>query len=244
MIATRMAKTSLMEREAGGLPGLHWEPSQMQSSSCNEVFHLLFNHLPPHLGGGGGGGGGGVAEHGHRPVDGVGKVVVHHPIVLHHLRHVALPRCVVRCRALVVRLQQHPLATTFGNLKDSPTLRGSVGDSEGHLNIRCESLFKKWKSESFYGKVKVPPCQSRHRPGNRSGRVFHPGWCLLQPPRHLRPCNRISAWLEICFKVLHLPSCPRPLAVTKCFTFISWVQIHKIGERNIQFLGAILESLD
>ena len=156
MVATRMAKSSLMEREAGGLPGLHWDPSQMQSSSCKEVFHLLFNHLPPHLGGGGGGGGGGVAEHGHRPVDAVGKVVVHHPVVLHHFRHVALPRCVVRGFALVGRLQHHPLSAAFGNLKDSPTLRGSVGDSEGHLNIRCESLFKKCKSESFLWKSEGP----------------------------------------------------------------------------------------
>ena len=68
------------------------------SIDCVTVFHS------PHLGRGRGGRRGGVAEHGHRPVDAVGEVVVHHPVVLHHVRHVALPRRVVLRFALVGRL--------------------------------------------------------------------------------------------------------------------------------------------
>ena len=85
---------------------------------------------------------GGVAEHGNRSVDAVGKVVVHHPVVLHHVGHVALPCRVVRRLALVRRLEHHPLAATFGDLQDSPTRRWSVGDGESNLEIPLFSLLE------------------------------------------------------------------------------------------------------
>ena len=68
------------------------------------------------------------------PVDAVSKVVVHHPVVLHQVGHVALPRRVVLRFALVGRLQHHPFATAFWNLKDSTTRGGRVWDGEDHLN--------------------------------------------------------------------------------------------------------------
>ena len=87
---------------------------------------------------------GGVAEHGNRSVDAVGKVVVHHPVVLHHVGHVALPCRVVRRLALVRRLEHHPLAATFGDLQDSPTRRWSVGDGESNLECKNFLCFLFW----------------------------------------------------------------------------------------------------
>ena len=43
MVTIIIAKTRLMDRKAGGLLGLHWEPSQIQSSSWNRV-SINFNY--------------------------------------------------------------------------------------------------------------------------------------------------------------------------------------------------------